>query len=266
MIAENTEAPPPSRSLARPAPAAAAAHPPTTGGGFALSSTNSASAQPSAAPAVQGPPMVKNGATGSTDPIKPIAVKTVKVKTAPMHTAELTPAAPIVPVTEETKAPAPAPAAVAPAPVAPAPAAATSVPAPLAAAKATPPPEVRPAQPALALQAEPARPPVIAAITPAAEPVVAKTEPAPARSTPVRTGWIVQVGAFASESEAKQHLDEARSKAKTLLGRADPFTEAVLKDDKTYFRARFSGLDRDKAEAVCKQLRRNDIACMTVKN
>jgi len=85
-------------------------------------------------------------------------------------------------------------------------------------------------------------PPVIAAITPAPEPV------APARSTKVRTGWMVQVGAFATESEAKQHLEEAQSKAKKLLGRADPFTEPVTKDDKTYYRARFSGLERDQAE------------------
>jgi D-alanyl-D-alanine carboxypeptidase len=108
-------------------------------------------------------------------------------------------------------------------------------------------------------------PPVIAAITPAPEPAAPKNDTA-ARSTKVHTGWIVQVGAFASESEAKQHLDEAQSKAKKQLGRADPFTEPVTKDDKTYFRARFSGLERDQAEAVCRQLRRSEIACITVKN
>jgi D-alanyl-D-alanine carboxypeptidase len=146
---------------------------------------------------------------------------------------------------------------VAPAPVAPAPA--PALPPALAAAKAAP------AQPdaraALALQAEPAKPPVVAAVAAVAEP---KAEPA--RSTPVRSGWIVQVGAFGSQAEAKQHLDEAQSKAKSLLGRADPFTEAVTKGDKTFYRARFAGLDRDKAEAACKQLRRSDIACMTIKN
>jgi D-alanyl-D-alanine carboxypeptidase len=204
-------------------------------------------------------------ATGSTDPIKPIAVKTVKVKLAPTHTASLAPAAPMIPI-EETSSPAPAPvaapAAVAPAPVAtPAPAPAPLPPA-LAAAKAAPAqPEVR--APALALQAEPAKPAVLAVVAAVAEPAP-KAEPA--RSTPVRSGWIVQVGAFGSESEAKQHLEEAQSKAKSLLGRADPFTEAVTKGDKTYYRARFAGLDRDKAEATCKQLRRNDIACMTIKN
>jgi len=30
--------------------------------------------------------------------------------------------------------------------------------------------------------------------------------------------------------------------------------------------ARFAGLDRTEAEAACKYLKRNDIACMTIKN
>jgi D-alanyl-D-alanine carboxypeptidase len=269
MIAEAPEAAPapaPSRSI-RPAQAAAPAPARSPAPGFALSSASSVPAAPSAAATVQGPAMIKHHgpATGSTDPIKPIAVKTVKVKLAPTHTASLAPAAPMIPI-EETSSPAPAPvaapAAVAPAPVAtPAPAPAPLPPA-LAAAKAAPAqPEVR--APALALQAEPAKPAVLAVVAAVAEPAP-KAEPA--RSTPVRSGWIVQVGAFGSESEAKQHLEEAQSKAKSLLGRADPFTEAVTKGDKTYYRARFAGLDRDKAEATCKQLRRNDIACMTIKN
>jgi D-alanyl-D-alanine carboxypeptidase len=273
MIAEAPEAvqsPGPSRSLTRPAPAAA--HAPTTGGGFALSSAASVPVPAPTAPAVQGPSMLKNhpSATGTTDPIKPIAVKTVKVKIAPMKTATLAPAAAMIPVTDETSATAPAPVLAA---VAPAPVAAVShapVPAPIAAAKVAPPqPDVHASQPALALQAEPVKPappPVIAAITPAPEPVAPKIEAAPARNTKIRTGWIVQVGAFATEGEAKQHLEEAQAKAKKLLGRADPFTEPVIKDDKTYYRARFSGLERDQAEATCRQLRRSDIACITVKN
>jgi D-alanyl-D-alanine carboxypeptidase len=83
----------------------------------------------------------------------------------------------------------------------------------------------------------------------------------------VRTGWIVQVGALESESEAKQRIDLARNKASALLSRADPFTETtVSKDKRTLYRARFAGLDRDSAEAVCKTLKRADISCMTVRN
>jgi D-alanyl-D-alanine carboxypeptidase len=88
----------------------------------------------------------------------------------------------------------------------------------------------------------------------------------PAAPAVVRTGWIVQVGALESESEAKQRIDLARTKASALLSKADPFTEPVVSKDRTLFRARFAGLDRDQAEAVCRTLKRADISCMTVRN
>jgi D-alanyl-D-alanine carboxypeptidase len=82
----------------------------------------------------------------------------------------------------------------------------------------------------------------------------------------VRTGWIVQVGALESESEAHQRIEAARNSARGLLIKADPFTEQVVAKDKTLFRARFAGLDRDQAEAVCRTLKRADISCITVHN
>jgi D-alanyl-D-alanine carboxypeptidase len=89
----------------------------------------------------------------------------------------------------------------------------------------------------------------------------------PAAPAVVRTGWIVQVGALESESEAKQRIDLARTKASSLLSKADPFTETTTsKDNRTLYRARFAGLDKDQAEAVCKTLKRADISCMTVRN
>ncbi len=83
----------------------------------------------------------------------------------------------------------------------------------------------------------------------------------------VHTGWIVQVGALESESEALQRIDAARNQARGLLAKADPFTEPVVaKGDKKLYRARFAGLDRDQAEAVCRTLKRSDISCITVRN
>jgi len=83
----------------------------------------------------------------------------------------------------------------------------------------------------------------------------------------VRTGWIIQVGALDSESEAQQRIEAARSQARGLLTKADPFTEPVVaKGEKKLFRARFAGLDRDQAEAVCRTLKRSDISCITIKN
>ena len=81
------------------------------------------------------------------------------------------------------------------------------------------------------------------------------------------SGWIIQVGALESEAEARQRLDAARGSAKGLLGRADPFTETVSsKGDRTLYRARFAGLDRDTAEQACRALKRSDISCFAVKN
>jgi D-alanyl-D-alanine carboxypeptidase len=82
-----------------------------------------------------------------------------------------------------------------------------------------------------------------------------------------RTGWIIQVGALDSEDEARQRIEAARSQARGLLTKADPFTEPVVgKGEKKLFRARFAGLDRDQAEAVCRTLKRSDISCITIKN
>jgi D-alanyl-D-alanine carboxypeptidase len=81
------------------------------------------------------------------------------------------------------------------------------------------------------------------------------------------SGWIIQVGALESESEARLRIEAARNQAHGLLAKADPFTEPVVaKGDRKLFRARFAGLDRDQAEAVCRTLKRSDISCITVRN
>jgi D-alanyl-D-alanine carboxypeptidase len=101
--------------------------------------------------------------------------------------------------------------------------------------------------------------------TPAAQPTTQQNgaiKPAASHS-----GWIIQVGALESESEAKARLDAARDQARGMLGKADPFTETVVsKGDRKLYRARFAGLDRDEAEAVCRKLKRSDISCFTIKN
>jgi D-alanyl-D-alanine carboxypeptidase len=82
-----------------------------------------------------------------------------------------------------------------------------------------------------------------------------------------RSGWIIQVGALETEGEARQRLETARDQARGLLGKADPFTEPVVsKGERKLFRARFAGLDRDQAEAVCRTLKRSDISCIAIRN
>ncbi|UGV27140.1 peptidase M15 [Rhodopseudomonas boonkerdii] len=80
------------------------------------------------------------------------------------------------------------------------------------------------------------------------------------------SGWIIQVGALSSESEAQTRLDAARDSARGALGKADPFTETVGNGSRKLYRARFAGLDRDQAEAACKTLKRSDIPCITIRN
>ncbi|SPP94908.1 D-alanyl-D-alanine carboxypeptidase [Bradyrhizobium vignae] len=113
-----------------------------------------------------------------------------------------------------------------------------------------------------------------AAPTPAA-PKLASAEPpsqpiqmsATTRPAVTHSGWIVQVGALDSENEAQQRIDAARNSARGLLSKADPFTEPVVaKDNRKLYRARFAGLERDQAEAVCRTLKRAEISCITVRN
>ena len=118
--------------------------------------------------------------------------------------------------------------------------------------------------------------PAATAAAPApAGPKLASADPAPqpvqmtatAKPSVTHSGWIVQVGALESENEAQQRIDAARNSARGLLSKADPFTEPVVaKDNRKLYRARFAGLERDQAEAVCRTLKRAEISCITVRN
>jgi D-alanyl-D-alanine carboxypeptidase len=97
----------------------------------------------------------------------------------------------------------------------------------------------------------------------------AKAEEAAVASAPspraARSGWVIQVGAYEDQGEAKQHLSSAKSKVSSLLQKAEAYVERTVKGAKTYYRARFAGFDRDQAEAACKRLKREDVACMALK-
>jgi D-alanyl-D-alanine carboxypeptidase len=192
---------------------------------------------------------------GSSEPIKPLKVKTVMVKVAPAKagpTKTATPAGRNAPAGAPTLAAAQAPLRVADASAAPHQAAIENKPAP----------QPRPGS-AGVLGVLPA---AVAAAGNAIVPKAAAAEvAAPARHA-VRGGWSIQIGAYEDESEAKQRLSAAQSKAAGLLSKADPYTERTVKGEKTFYRARFAGFDRDSAHAICKQLKRNDIVCMALRN
>ena len=90
------------------------------------------------------------------------------------------------------------------------------------------------------------------------------TEATPAREGATREGWLIQVGALESVTAAKERLGSAQTSAAKILKQADPFTERVVKGDKTLYRARFAGLDKSQAEAACRALKRSDIPCMLI--
>jgi D-alanyl-D-alanine carboxypeptidase len=222
---------------------------------------------------------------GSAEPMKPVRVKTVQVKVGPMKLASAGPSQPAPSITNAiaarpevaetssamvTKAAEPARVEMPPQPanhgtgqgvlgVLPA---SSVAPAPAAAAQANS-SQANSSQAnssqAMAAYADPASrgQPQAVQQNSAIKPVAAT----------IRSGWLIQVGALESEGEARQRIDLARNKASGLLSKADPFTEPVVaKDNRKLFRARFAGLERDQAEAVCKTLKRADISCITVRN
>jgi D-alanyl-D-alanine carboxypeptidase len=232
---------------------------------------------------------------GATDPIQPVRVKTVNVKSGKAKTA----AAPQAPLPVETASIPPVqtpskqqakPAVLAEQPrtaaVAEAQPARTAardgavygvgqgilgtLPAsnhPQASAMASGDPWPRP--PVAAKPADFPAPMPSASMNDAAASNSAVAVPAPVRpqiKTVARSGWFIQVGAFDDEGEARQRLDAARGQARAVLAKADPFTEPVTKGDKTLYRARFAGFEKDQAEAACRTLKRSAISCITVKN
>ncbi|MCG6121670.1 MAG: SPOR domain-containing protein [Microvirga sp.] len=94
------------------------------------------------------------------------------------------------------------------------------------------------------------------------------TPPAPAAIAPVaqvqalRSPWVIQIAAVDSETAAMTMLERARTRIGGPLRQASPFTEPVVANGVTLYRARFSGFD-EAAEArnACRQLERNGFAC-----
>jgi D-alanyl-D-alanine carboxypeptidase len=196
-----------------------------------------------------------HAAAGSNDPIQPLLVKTVSYRIA------AAPPAPLAPMPALVAAPAPQPEA----PRIVVASADTVAPVTIPAVKSDP---IKPESPKPDV-AKIEVPKTEVATTAPASPEPAKAEPAksePPAQVRARGGWLIQIGAYPGEDEAKQHLSAAQTKVRDKLSAADPFTERVLKGDKALYRARFAGFDKATADATCKQLKRNDFDCITVKN
>ena len=204
---------------------------------------------------------------GSSEPMKPVRVKTVQIKAGQLKLASAGPSQPATPVTSSIPSSRPGVAETSGAIVARA-----ESDKPAAAPEMPPQPAnfgtghgVLGVLPASSLPAS-AGSQALAYADPSPRPQAVQQNGA-IKPLAAHTGWIIQVGALDSESEARERIEAARSQAHGLLSKADPFTEPVVaKGDKKLFRARFAGLDRDQAEAVCRTLKRSEISCITVKN
>jgi D-alanyl-D-alanine carboxypeptidase len=203
---------------------------------------------------------------GSSEPMKPVKVKTVQIKAGQVKLASAGGAQPSTPVTNTISSRQDM---------------AETSSAVMAKAETSKPESSMPPQPANHGTGNGVLGVLPASSVPSASPTqaMAYADPAP-RAQPqaiqqngaikpeaTHTGWIIQVGALESESEARLRIEAARSQAHGLLNKADPFTEPVVaKGERKLFRARFAGLDRDQAEAVCRTLKHSDISCITVRN
>ena len=98
-------------------------------------------------------------------------------------------------------------------------------------------------------------------------PIVLPAAPAAPSSNPAvaRGAWIIQVGAFPEEDKAKERIREAQTVGKTILGRANPFTEKVVKGNTEIYRARFAGFNESSAQAACSYFKRQEIACISMR-
>ncbi|CAH1660124.1 D-alanyl-D-alanine carboxypeptidase [Hyphomicrobiales bacterium] len=131
-----------------------------------------------------------------------------------------------------------------------------------AAATAMAPPAPRPEAPAAKAQAVKApATTTVAKVEPKAEP---RDDEAASKVTRV-SGWVIQLGATADADKANDILNQAKSKSRSTLAKASPFTEKITKGGTTLYRARFSGFDTDSAQAACKMLKKQGFSCFATR-
>jgi D-alanyl-D-alanine carboxypeptidase len=218
-------------------------------------------------------------APGSTEKLRPTAVRSVQVGpitgSAPLG-AIAARSAPAAAPTYAAASAAPAPGQIAPAvitiapPPAPAAPRGTFAPAPntldAQAARSGDLPATRPAD------VQPTRSDPVQVASAQAAPVQLPATPASAAMANAgsrasrNSEWMIQIGAFPVESQARDKLREAQTRNRNVLGAADPFTEKVVKGSTALYRARFAGFDEERAREACRVLKKSDFACMPLKN
>ncbi|SSC68360.1 D-alanyl-D-alanine carboxypeptidase [Ciceribacter selenitireducens] len=99
----------------------------------------------------------------------------------------------------------------------------------------------------------------VAPLNPQAELPLAKT----AAATGAARGWQIQIAAASSAELAMDLLADAKAKIGGALADRDTYTEAVIRDGSTFYRARFTGFaSKTEARSVCDQLVKNRYDCV----
>jgi D-alanyl-D-alanine carboxypeptidase len=214
--------------------------------------------RPRAEPQVDATATVASQARAKPQPLDVAAIRPVVATTTPTSLRWSTGAQPIP---AAAQAYAPVEAAVAPPPrphplVEPAPAAVAAAKIEARLPEMTVPKPEPAARPEIVAKAEPAPPPPASA-----EPHRLRASPAPV------SRWVIQLGAPDDEGKAKDILEEARSRSRRILAKASPFTEKVVRDGATLYRARFSGFDEaDSAHEACRLLKRSGFSCFATRS
>lgn len=81
---------------------------------------------------------------------------------------------------------------------------------------------------------------------------------------PATGNWAIQVGAFASEAQARSAAEAAQAHVRDMLASAHPFVGQVHQPKGTLYRARLTGLSREAATSACEKLSQHHGNCMVV--
>jgi D-alanyl-D-alanine carboxypeptidase len=75
----------------------------------------------------------------------------------------------------------------------------------------------------------------------------------------------IQIGTMATKSQADRRLKEMQTSLGHILAHAKPVTEKVVHKGSVFYRARFIGLSREKADTTCKQIRKSGFQCFVTR-
>ena len=96
--------------------------------------------------------------------------------------------------------------------------------------------------------------------------VIVEPPSAPGAIDTIPSGWKIQIAAAPTQDAAVDLLRRALDQGSTtVLASAMPYTEPVLKEEVTLYRARFGGFsDKSEARAACAYLTKHKFACYAI--